>query len=262
MTSLNYYLNKFKIAVRYSVSFFGIIKYFLLTSFYEVFCFKFEGRIFYIRKEDLVSLNEIFEEEEYSIINNFPKGKKHLVLDLGANIGLFSLYFLNRYPSATIISVEASKSTFRILQKTIDEQVNSDWEAINNAVYSEETTLRFSNSGTSTARKIINSDSNCSTDQCETITLNNLVSQIISKSEQKEFYITIKMDIEGAEEKVVLENSEWLRKVDFLIIELHEVVNQIAIIDTLKKHFIHTLDINRGISQKPLLLFSNVKINK
>jgi hypothetical protein len=70
------------------------------------------------------------------------------------------------------------------------------------------------------------------------------------------------MDIEGAEQKVVLENNEWLSKIDFLIIELHEVVDQIAIIDTLNKHFIHSLDINRGMSQKPLLLFSNLKINK
>ncbi len=68
------------------------------------------------------------------------------------------------------------------------------------------------------------------------------------------------MDIEGAEEKVVLHNNDWIKKVDALIIELHDNVDKPAIIDTLQKHLHFTLDLNRGGSQKPLFLFSKERI--
>ena len=258
---LNYYLNKFRIAKKYSRDLFVFIKYLFLTRFFDEFNFEYEGKQFYIRKEDFVSLDEILEGGEYSIINNFPKEKNHIALDLGANIGLFSLYFLSKFPSAKIISVEASASTYELLQKTIQRQKKSDWTAINKAVYNEITTIYFANSGSSTARKILDNNSGYLVDKCETITINELINQA-SAIGQKDNYITIKMDIEGAEEKVVLQNNEWISKVDFLIIELHDNVDKPRIIDTLKIFFNYTLDINRGGSQKPLLLFSNEKIEK
>lgn len=258
---LNYYFDKFKIAKKYSRTPSVFIQYLFLTRFYNEFNFEYEGKQFYIRKEDFVSLYEILEGGEYSIINNFPKEKTHIAFDLGANIGLFSLYFLSKFPSAKIISVEASASTYGLLQKTIQNQKKSDWVAINKAVYSEITTICFSNSGSSTARKILDNNSNSLVDKCETITINELINQATATG-QKDKYITIKMDIEGAEEKVVLQNNEWISKVDFLIIELHDNVDKPRIIDTLKIFFNYVLDINRGGSQKPLLLFSKEKIEK
>ena len=70
---LNYYLNKFRIAKKYSRDLFVFIKYLFLTRFFDEFNFEYEGKQFYIRKEDFVSLDEILEGGEYSIINNFPK---------------------------------------------------------------------------------------------------------------------------------------------------------------------------------------------
>ncbi len=105
------------------------------------------------------------EGGEYSIINCFPAGKNHVALDLGANIGLFSLYFFSKFPSAKIMSVEASLNTFNILQRTIQQQKNADWIGINKAVYNEITTISFSNSGSSTARKILDNNSNSAVDK-------------------------------------------------------------------------------------------------
>jgi FkbM family methyltransferase len=41
------------------------------------------------------------------------------ILDAGANIGMASVYFANRYPSAKIVAIEPEPSNFRMLEKNI-----------------------------------------------------------------------------------------------------------------------------------------------
>ncbi|MEO6722079.1 MAG: FkbM family methyltransferase [Ferruginibacter sp.] len=256
-----YYFNKIKISRKYSANGWGFIKYLFLTPFFRVFNFQYKGARFFIRREDFVSLDEILDGDEYAIINRLPQDKNHIAFDLGANIGLFSLYFLNRFPLAKVISVEASTNTYEILQKTIQHQRNPNWTGMNKAVYNELTTIYFTNSGSSTARKILDNNSHSSAEKCETITINDLIN-LAGSNDTINSCITIKMDIEGAEEKVVLQNNGWLEKVDFLIIELHENVDKHRITDTLNTFFNYTLDLSRGNSQKPLLLFSKQEIKK
>ena len=41
------------------------------------------------------------------------------LVDAGANIGLASLYFANRFPSANIIAIEPEQSNFDLLRKNV-----------------------------------------------------------------------------------------------------------------------------------------------
>jgi FkbM family methyltransferase len=41
------------------------------------------------------------------------------ILDAGANIGMASVYFANRYPSAMIVAIEPEPSNFRMLEKNV-----------------------------------------------------------------------------------------------------------------------------------------------
>jgi FkbM family methyltransferase len=257
INKLKYYQDKFLIAAKYSKYPTDFFKYFFLGRFFHFFIFKYKKNTFLIRNEDFVSLLEILEEGEYKIVNNFPADKNYYVLDLGANIGLFSLYFLQKFKRAHVLSVEASKSTFDVLAKTIRSNPGYQWESLNKAVYYENTTIFFQSSGSSTSRKVVESESFETKVPCKTVTVKDLIKSLIPKSKGEHDYLVVKMDIEGAEEKVILSNNEWIKNVDYLIIELHDDVDKEKIMNFLMKQFANSLNIGRGVSKKPLLLFTN-----
>jgi FkbM family methyltransferase len=59
------------------------------------------------------------EPETLTWISGFPKNKKFIFWDVGANIGLYSLYAQKKFPKSTIISFEPSTSNLRILSRNI-----------------------------------------------------------------------------------------------------------------------------------------------
>ena len=61
---------------------------------------------------DLGTFHEVFINEEHAIELDFPP---RTICDLGANIGLASLYFANRYPNAQIVAFEPEKENFERL---------------------------------------------------------------------------------------------------------------------------------------------------
>lgn len=60
-----------------------------------------------------------YEKEEISfLLNRFPKNG--VFVDVGANIGFWSLRFSQAYPEASIISIEANPETFKVLSENIN----------------------------------------------------------------------------------------------------------------------------------------------
>jgi FkbM family methyltransferase len=60
---------------------------------------------------------EIFLEECYE--PPVPLGKRPRILDVGANIGLASLFFLTRWPAARLTAWEPNPAAFRLLKKNL-----------------------------------------------------------------------------------------------------------------------------------------------
>ena len=64
---------------------------------------------FVARKLDWVGVREVFFEDEYRILNKIDFGTKNpKIVDLGSNIGGFAISAFNRWPNASVISVEAA----------------------------------------------------------------------------------------------------------------------------------------------------------
>ncbi|AWN35458.1 FkbM family methyltransferase [Methylobacterium radiodurans] len=47
-------------------------------------------------------------------------GRRPLIIDAGANVGVTALYFKLRYPDATIVAIEPQDENFALLQKNLD----------------------------------------------------------------------------------------------------------------------------------------------
>lgn len=122
---------KITLSVRLGASLFDSFKLLLLALFFKAnnkfgLIKNFGGRavklklgdknfVFYpTDNSDLAILEEIFIKDEYNYdLPNVPD----VILDLGSNVGLATVYFKLRYPEAKIYSFEPDPITFRKLKK-------------------------------------------------------------------------------------------------------------------------------------------------
>jgi len=152
----------------------------------------------------------------------FLKDQEDLnVIDLGANIGLFSLY---ASPIAEkIYSVEPTPSHFSLLKELIELTGKTNIEPLNLAVGLEDGEAEFFvHDGNSTMNSFVKHTTNPHGETSvlvQTKTLNSLIDSL--GLDRVGF---VKMDIEGFENQVIFEPSfeEAVSKIDAMYVEVHD----------------------------------------
>jgi FkbM family methyltransferase len=242
------------------ISLISYVNFFLNTSNPEriperaQFCYK--GRTFFARPKDWPAIKSVLLEREYVFMNNmFKKDMQVSIIDIGANIGTFSLYMLSLYPRATIYSFEPSGETFCQLRTNMLLNSNSDWHVFQYALWKEAGYVGFENRAYSTSSAIETGKS-----ANETIPAMNLEG-IFSVCKRASVDL-MKMDIEGAEEAVICGSRECLKKVKNLIVELHtDKCGRGAAFGVLKDVYKYVDIIPNPAKKKPLIFASNEKLN-
>jgi FkbM family methyltransferase len=158
--------------------------------------------------------NELFREEVYK----FSSSKKDpYIIDCGSNIGMSIIYFKSIYPNAQITGFEADPYIFSFLEKNIQSFQLKDVTIINKAVWNaNDEVLPFLAEGGAGGRLQEKSD------QFKFIDI---------KTARLRDYLTkeidfLKIDIEGAEYKVLADCADTLRGVKNLFIEYHSMANE------------------------------------
>lgn len=157
---------------------------------------------------------EIFFRKVYQIPNMlFSPGNKNIV-DLGANIGLTSLFFALQYPDAEIYSLEAEGENYKVLEQNVSflKNIKPKYGAIDindGKVFLSSPDLSYnfkvSDKIVKNGREIQAYSMFSFMDLCG---INHID--------------LLKIDIEGLEQSLLQYNNEWLKQVDNIIIELHE----------------------------------------
>lgn len=212
-----YYERSAQLAPYIRPSFFSPV-YFASRHFMPKLLFKGQyGRYkFFIRNIDYSAIREIFFEGDYDfLIPLLKQGRDMCVLDVGAHIGIFSLWLLNQNQNIRIVSIEASKETYDILLKTAEgalKEFGTDWKCLYRAAWKNNDTLSFSGGGDAMSHQVdLRGD-----ERVQGISFNDLMSLYDGKKID-----LMKVDIEGAEESFLCESPKNLEKVDRLIVELH-----------------------------------------
>ena len=171
-----------------------------------------------IPTSDVSVYEQIFISNEY----NFIVAKQpRVIIDAGANTGLASIFFANKFPNAKIFSIEPEESNFKLLKKNVSQYHNI--VPIQAALWNENTKINlidpdFGNWGFQVQKNTLKDvDKIDNGNTVDGITL----LEIIKNFDLKNIDI-LKIDIEGAEKEVFNETSQWIKKVDSIIIELHE----------------------------------------
>ena len=74
-----------------------------------------------LRTSDIPTFDQIFINKEYLFkTSNDPK----VIVDAGANIGLSTIFFANKYPESKIIAIEPENDNFKILKMNVSPYTN------------------------------------------------------------------------------------------------------------------------------------------
>lgn len=208
------------------------------------------GRTFYARNLDYSAIREIFFEKDYEYLAPLLKERSSLsVLDVGAHIGIFSLWMLSLNPNLKIVSVEASPETYALLSRTVKsavERTSATWKSIHRAAWKNNDMISFTDSGDAMSHQI----NEKGREKVQGITLADLICQFEGKKID-----LMKVDIEGAEESFLCEHPELLRDVDRLIVELHaKYCNTKKVTEVLEGTYPYISEV-QGRSSKKVVLY-------
>jgi FkbM family methyltransferase len=109
------------------------------------------GRQIFVRHgtADIVTLDEVFYRRDYEFPGDVQAflhklGRPPVALDLGANIGLFGVFLLERFPHARITAIEADERNVTVLRLCADANGGArHWRIIPAAAATFNGTIRF-----------------------------------------------------------------------------------------------------------------------
>lgn len=136
------------------------------------------------------------------------------IIDVGANIGMATLFFKTLAPKANIIAIEPDQYNLGLLQKNVGNEKSMDnITLVHAAVADTDSCLSLVKSQFAYNTKTVEGGSDLN---IKAISINTLVSNYSIK------YIDLmKIDIEGFERRVFAENVDWMNLVNNIIIEIH-----------------------------------------
>ena len=164
---------------------------------------------------DLGVFNQILIEREYRCLDDLRN--PDVILDLGANAGYSSAYFLSRFPSCTLIAVEPDPGNFALLQRNV-RPYDDRCKTLQAAIWPRKERLSFDRrtmmQGAEWGRRI---EANDDSVPVAAVTM----PELIALAGQQRISL-LKIDIEGSESALFSSAcDEWIDHVDNIVIELH-----------------------------------------
>ena len=162
-----------------------------------------------LNKGDIWSLREVWLFDCYE----FPADiHPQRILDLGANIGLTSVWLATRYRAKKLMAVEPVASNETTARRNLS-QNNLDAVVIHAAVGCKDGSVIFVEHPESTFGKADYTASGAT----RLMSMNTLLANYWNDGRID----LLKLDIEGGEQELLSSNLEWLQRVDAIIAEFH-----------------------------------------
>ncbi len=166
---------------------------------------------------DISVFNEIFNFNGYASLRNLPSPR--LIVDLGANVGYASAYFLSCFSTANVVAVEPDPGTFELCCRNLA-PYGGRVQVVRGAAWSRRCKLelaRGAGDGREWATQVRESNGRRDDATVEGWDIPSL----LELSGGREIDL-LKIDVEGSELEIFGNNSSrWLPKVRNICIELH-----------------------------------------
>jgi FkbM family methyltransferase len=169
-----------------------------------------------LRTTDVWLCQQILVDTQYDCNLTIPP---RAIVDAGANIGLASIFYANKYPEAKIIAVEPEPSNFEMLRKNVSLYPNV--VPIQAALWNKKKELHCSAIASGDhAYQVGEKHASYHDAGC------NTVSGFSVRDLMTDFGIQridlLKVDIEGSEKEVFQDSESWIGHVGVIAIEIHD----------------------------------------
>ena len=167
-------------------------------------------KIFYNSKYGLAGYQAIYCRERRLIKNIAMINEAEVVLDVGANVGYFSMLCRELYPKSKIYAFEPIPKTFDCLQKNFEKDMNT--EVFNLAVGNKKGVLKMSFNEENSAISTVNDRGNI---KVKSVTLDSFC-----KERNIDSIDILKIDTEAYESFVLSGAKNILKKVKYILMEV------------------------------------------
>jgi FkbM family methyltransferase len=201
------------------------------------------------RPRDWCAVEEVLLDGEYDFVARlFADRPPGTVLDLGANVGAFSARCLSLWPGARVLAAEAAADTFALLERNRARNPACDWRVVQAALWNEDGSVVFAAAAQSTGSTVARAG-----EQGERVPALRLAT-LLDRSAMGTVDL-LKMDIEGAEEAVLLDEPALLDRVGTVIVEVHpQRCDHDRVVALLRERFTTLAFVPGRRSSKPLLV--------
>lgn len=180
-----------------------------------------------IKVFESVILNEEYKAAKNILVNN-DKSTDLLILDVGANIGLTTLYFNAYLPNAAFVVVEPAKSNLTLLKENLLINDLHHVQIIENAIWINNEWLKIDNSFRDGENWSLSVQEAAHIDKCQR-------SEMVKGITLADLYRIknmpidlLKIDVEGAE-RYLFKDDEFIsyiqKNVETIVIEIHDEFN-------------------------------------
>ena len=161
------------------------------------------------------SVDEVFVEDIYKFSTS---SERPYIIDCGANIGLSLYYFKKLYPNSKILAFEPDDGVFKILEENVSHFPNNDNIILEKkAVWTENTQLEFFSEGALAGSLMTDFGKNNNIIKITAIDFKQYLNQTVD---------FLKIDIEGAENKLIFDLRGKLHHVKNLFLEFHGIIDE------------------------------------
>lgn len=170
----------------------------------------------YLRRNtsDFSNFLQLFINQEYA--QCFHHIKPKVIMDLGAYIGLSSLYFANRFPNAKIICVEPEADNYQLLK--LNSRPYPHIIALQAGIWSHKTRLKIVRQAGGDWGNIVAEASESDSNTINALAINDLVE--LYEIDSIDF---LKVDIEGSEKQIFSYHTDsWIDRVLAVACETHD----------------------------------------
>jgi FkbM family methyltransferase len=165
------------------------------------------------RTADAAVFSQIFGDRELEI--GLPSQPRFIV-DAGAHIGLSSIWLSQRFPGATIVSLEVESSNFSLLK--MNTASYKDIIPLHKALWWEKAELEIQDPAEGNWGFRVNEDPAEVANRVQSLGVSDILHEF-----NRNTIDLLKMDIEGAELEVFSNDSEsWIDQVSVIAVESHE----------------------------------------
>lgn len=161
-----------------------------------------------LNRGDIQSIREVLMDEAYRL--PFPVRQSAVIVDLGANIGLTSLYYYSTLQPRLIVAVEPDPSNAQLVRENL-----TGWPVVvlQAAVGPHDGTAGFMRNRASNLGSL---SPHASGIAVSVMSMDSVLESVPDGSN-----VIVKLDIEGGEESLLRGDTAWLSRVDGLIVEFH-----------------------------------------